>query len=125
MLDTWLRFSISNCHIEYPMTRLRAELEIPVDDLELIRKKSTLKMVYRGLNNQGPPKFNNLFNEYIPARSLWSEANCLIQPPVRRLKFTENDIAISGCQYWNPLDVNLKRCPSLDMFKSELKKCRQ
>ena len=78
-------------------------------------------MVYHGLNNMGPPVLNNLFTPYIPSRSLRSEAQFRIQVPPCKLVFTENDIAIRGGKYWNPINIDLKQCSNLDTFKRELK----
>ena len=52
---------------DYPTQQLRNSLE--VDDLETARKKSTLKMVYRGVTNQGPPELNSMFDIYQAVRS--------------------------------------------------------
>ena len=107
--------------MEYPTKRLYTDLGI--DTLEVSRKKSTLNMVYQGLNDLLPPQLNSLFNEYIPARSLRSEANHLIRIPATKLKTSEIDNAVCGSRYWNPIDIELKTCPNLNQFKGNLKKC--
>ena len=113
--------AVRNCRMDYPTDRLRDELEI--DCLELSRKKLTLKMVYRGLNNMGPPVLNDLFNAYVPKRSLRSDAQYISQVPATKLVFSENDIAVRGCKYWNPINNDLKHSSTLEDFKRGIKKC--
>ncbi len=78
--------AIKRTKLEYPVKRLHDELEI--DFLEVSRKKSTLKLVYRGANNIGPAVLNKLFNKYSPTRHLRSEEQNSIIIPKTRLKFS-------------------------------------
>ena len=76
--------AIKKCKIEYPVIKLHDELEI--DFLSDARRKSTLKMVYRGVHNQGPYELNNIFEFYRPNRHLRSERQDLLLPPKTRTK---------------------------------------
>ncbi len=104
---------------DYPTKRLHDELQI--DYLHDCRKKSTLKLVYRGVNNQGPPKLNGLFEKYMPNRTLRSEHRQLILPPKVKTALAENDIEYRGSHYWNNTSMALKSSETLDIFKKALK----
>ena len=106
--------------MDYPVKRLHEELEI--DNLSVIRQKSTLKMVYRGLKNKGPTSLNNMFNFYTHARSLRSENQLLLLPPKTRLKYTERDISFRGCLYRNPVPIETKQSENLESFKHKINK---
>ena len=112
--------AVKRCPMDYPLSRLHNELEI--DTLEVCRQKSTLKMVYRGLNDLGPPSLNSIFKTYIPTRTLRSENQLLILPPKTNLIFTECDISHRGCIYWNQVPIETKHSTSIDTFKCKLKK---
>ena len=73
--------------MDYPTAHLFSELMI--DKLDVARQKSTLKIVYRGVHDQGPDNLNELFNIYTPGRHLRSENQLLLLPPVTRTKFAE------------------------------------
>ena len=93
-----------------------------IDNLTTARRKSTIKMVYRGYTKTGPPELNSMFAQYLPNRSLRSEDQMLILPPVSKLKFTDRDIAVRGCNYWNPLPLSTKSNKDLKELKLKLKK---
>ena len=112
--------AIKRCPFDFPTERLHTELEI--DTLAISRQKSTLKMVFRGLVNSGPPELNSLFEAYVPSRSLRSESQLLILSPKTNLQFKEWDIAIRGCIYWNQVPFETKQCTSIEQFKTKLKK---
>ena len=111
--------AIKNCKIEYQTAKLHDELEI--DYLSDTHKKSTLKMVYRGVHNEGPSKLNNMFEIYMPNRHLRSESQYLLLPPKMRTKFGEHNIDVRGCVYWNEISLDKRQITSLDSFKSQLK----
>ena len=85
------------------------------------RYKSTLKVVYRGLTNAGPPELNSMYEAYAPRRSLRSEDHLLILPPIRKLRFSDRDIAVRGCNYWNPLPMDTKVNKDINELKLKLK----
>ena len=62
-------------------------IHLPFDDLKTYREKSTLKIVHRGLHNQGLSSLNEMFEFYEPTRSLRSENKCMILPPKSHTKF--------------------------------------
>ena len=51
--------AVKRCLGDHPTQPLHDELE--VDYLAVCRQKSSLKMVFRGLMNAGPPELNNIF----------------------------------------------------------------
>ena len=104
---------------DYPTKQLHDDLEI--DNLSTSRMKSTLKVVHRGIHNQGPDNLNNLFVVYTPGRALRSESLSLLLPPRTRLKHSENDIAFRGCLYWNQITIELRQEIRTESFKSRLK----
>ena len=111
--------AIKRCPWDFPTKSLRDSLEI--DDLATTRRKSTLKAVYRGVYDQGPPEIDNLFEIYQPPRNFRSENMKIILPPRTRTKLGENDIAIQGCKYWNKIPLETKTIQSVDSFKKHLK----
>ena len=111
--------AIKRCNYDYPTARLHDELKI--EYLAHTRQKSTIKMTFRGIHDLGPPKMNDLFEIYKPARSLRSEDKMLLLPPRTETKITENDMAVRGCYYWSFLDEKYKQHTSIDKFKLALK----
>ena len=111
--------AVARCPIDTNLHRLYDELKI--DNLTVARQKSTIKMVFRGYKDQGPPRLNHMFQNYIPSRNLRSENSMLILPPPRKLKMSERDIAVRGCQYWNPVPMETKACQDLKVLKTKLK----
>ena len=95
--------------------------DVGVDSVQTCMAKTTCKIVYRGLNNQGPPALNNMFREYIPARELRSGASHQIEVDRCNIQFGMKNIAVRGAQYWNMLPVEIKTCTSIDNLKSALK----
>ena len=111
--------AVKKCQRDYPTSLLHSNLMI--DDLKTCRIKSTLKIVYREVHNQGPPELNQLFNLYIPGRSLRSEQNLCLTIPRTNTKFSERDIAFTGCHYWNSVSYDIKNVSSLNQLKNKLK----
>ena len=56
--------AVKNCKFDYSTTRLHNELEI--EGLSVCRKKSSIKMVYRGYHGLRPDILNKLFVPYKP-----------------------------------------------------------
>ena len=79
--------AVKRTRLEYPVVRLHDELEI--DFLSDMRKKSTLKLVYRGVINMGPNILNDFFNEYVPARPLRSAGKHQLVVPKTKLQFSD------------------------------------
>ena len=112
--------AVKRTKLEYPVKRLHDELEI--DFLGDIRKKSTIKLVYRGVNNMGPEFLNNNFNEYVPNRPLRSASKCQVAVPKTKLHFSDRDICVRGGIYWNDTSEIYTKSDSLEILKTRLKK---
>ncbi len=111
--------AVKNCKRDYSATLLHNQLEI--EELSEFRKKSSIKMVYKGFNGLGPDILNKLFTPYKPSRSLRSENQKLILPPKVNTAFATNNFAYRGCFYWNDLSNDLKNSASLSILKNSLK----
>ena len=111
--------AIKCCRYDYPSDRLHDDLQI--DYLTDIRKKNAIKIVYRGLYDQGPPALNSLFEFYEPTRSLRSENKLQILPKKTRTVFAENDLAVRGSKYWNGINDTAKTSATLATLKNTLK----
>ena len=111
--------AVRKCQPDYSVKHLHDELGVEM--LSIDRQKSTLKMVFRGVHNEGPPELNEMFNFYIPGRSLRSEASYLILPPKCKTSVGDNDIAARGCYYWDSVDIELRQIETLEAFKSLIK----
>ncbi len=112
--------AIQKCAYDYSIAKLHDELEI--DTLATGRKKSSLKMVHRGLYNTGPEGLNNIFNFYQPKRALRSECQFLTLPTKTKTKFGDQDLVIRGNRYWNSIALELRQTVSHDQFKYIIKK---
>ena len=111
--------AIKYCPFGVSSKRLHDELEIY--DLHTCRYKSTLKIVYRGVTNSGPPELDNLFNIHQPNRNLRSQDTWFLLPPQMGLVRTEHDITIRGCRYCNPIPTAIKASTNIDEFKRLIK----
>ena len=111
--------AIKRCKIDLPSKNLHDDLTI--DYLSDMRKKNSLKIVYRGIHDHGPSKLNSLFELYQPARPLRSDDQLLMLPDRTQTTFTERDLAIQGPKYWNSISHSLKSKPTLDQLKIALK----
>ena len=69
--------AVRKCQSDYPVKRIHEELKI--DYLRIERQQSTVKMVYRGLHNLGPPQVIEMFNYYVPNRCLRSENKLIFE----------------------------------------------
>ena len=81
----------------------------------------TLKVVYRGVTDDGPPELNNLFNIYQPNRTLRSQDQMLLLLPKTRLIVTEKDIAVRGCKYSNPIRNSINNSSNMIDFTCIIK----
>ncbi len=110
-------WAVNKSPLEYAIVKFHDELEI--DYLETTHRKSTLKMVYRGLTNSGPASLNQIFEIHIPGRTLKSENESLILPPfTHKIRWKRHQM---GFEYWNPLPTQAKTIATLNEFKSDLK----
>ena len=83
--------------------------------------KASCKMVYKGFYDLGPESFNNMFNLYVPERSLRSCDELRIEPRKCYTTFGQKSLAVRGSNYWNLLPVQLKGSESPESFKKGIK----
>ena len=110
---------------------LRADYDIPtaklhtdagVDTVETCMKKTTCKIVYRGIHNLGPPIYDTLFNLAIPNRDLRSSDIPNAEILTCRTRFGEHNVAYRGPTYYNQLPITLRMSQSMDQFKNTVNK---
>ena len=81
-----------------------------------------LLLVYKSLNGLGPEYMNDILVEYKPSRVLRStDSGQIVEPRVQ----TKNGEAAFSCyaaQNWNKLPAELESAPTVNIFKSRLKK---
>ena len=111
--------AVKRVRIEYPVQMLHDDLCI--DSLSTQRKKTSIKVMYRGIHDQGPPPLNNLFQIYCPSRPLRSANMNMVLPSTTRTKFGERDFAVRGPKYWNDISDNPKLATSMEHLKQQLK----
>ena len=85
-------------------------------------KKTTCKIVYRGINNMGPPIYDKLFNLAIPNRELRSSEVPHATIPICRTRFGEHNVAYRGPTYYNTLPIDVHMSASIDQFKKAVNK---
>ncbi len=110
---------------------LRADYDIPtaklysdarVDNIETCMKKTTCKIVYKGINNMGPPVYEKFFTLSVPNCELRSSEIPNAVVPTCRTKFGEHNVAFRGPIYWNQLPIVLRLSETLDQFKNAVNK---
>ena len=81
-----------------------------------------LLIMYKSLNNLAPNYLANLFQQYMPPRSLRSIKKCLLHVPASRLKsFGDRSLMVYGPKIWNDLPQDLRQQTSVGTFKVKLK----
>ena len=105
----------------YSATELHQVLE--VDWLDTYRKRYTCYEVYKLINGLGPPALVNLFEQHVPSRILRSNDAIILNRIKTKTIFAENDFVCRGMKYWSAIPSDVQHAPSLDAFKSNLKKC--
>ena len=81
-----------------------------------------LLLTYKALNGLAPAYIRELLTPYIPARTLRSMDNNLLEPPKCRLEyFGKRSFAAAAPVLWNDLPLHIKQSPSVDIFKSRIK----
>ncbi len=108
--------AVRKCKPDYSTKRLHTDLGIEM--LDKSRLKSTVKMVFRGVHNQGPAQLNSMFNIYTRNRTLRSESQNLLLPPKCKTVLGDKDISVRGCIYWKQIEYNIHPIETLDEFKS-------
>ena len=80
-----------------------------------------LLLTYKALNGLAPAYIRELLTPYIPARTLRSMDNNLLEPPKCRLEyFGKRSFAAAAPVLWNDLPLHIKQSPSVDIFKSRI-----
>ena len=81
-----------------------------------------LLLTYKALNGLAPAYLREQLVPYFPTRTLRSKENHQLTSPRCRLEnFGRRSFAAAAPMLWNNLPLNIKRSPSLDIFKSRTK----
>ena len=81
-----------------------------------------LLFVYKSLNDLDPSYLRDLLHYPLPLGSLRSSINELLQVPMSRLKtYGDRSFSVVAPKLWNTLPLNLRKSPSIDVFKKSLK----
>ncbi len=110
------------CKADYAFSTAKLLSAVGVDSVQTCMKKTTCKIVHKGLYNLGPPALNDMFNHYEPARQRRSSTACLVDIPHCQTQFGMKNIAVRGAKYSNMLPLEIKTCPVTDNFKAMIKK---
>ena len=105
--------------MSYSTSRMLTELKI--DSIRTEMKKSCCKMVYKGFYDLGPVALNDLFELYVPERTLRSGDELLVCIQKCKTIFGQRNIACRGGTYWNVLPITVKSSENADTFKYALK----
>ena len=81
-----------------------------------------LVLTYKALNGLAPPYVCDMIQPYQPTRALRSaDANLLAVPQVRLKTFGHRSFHYASPHLWNQLPVDMRKSPSLHIFKNRLK----
>ena len=89
--------------------------------MNVMMKKSTCKLVYKGLHDMGARIYCDMFNYVEHERNLRSSDQLLAIVPKTNTKFAENNLRYRGPVYWNSLPLHLKQSTSFEQFKKGVK----
>ena len=79
-------------------------------------------LVYKCLNNLAPTYLSNLIELYSPQRTLRSSNSLLLSTNVGKFKtLGDKSFSVSAPTVWNALPLGIRRSPTLDIFKRDLK----
>lgn len=81
-----------------------------------------LLTVYNCINDTMPNYLCNLLTFYEPNVRLRSDNQFLLNIPRVNTKYGERSFAYLGPKFWNELPINLKLCPTIDVFKVRVRK---
>ena len=96
-------------------------------DLHWLRVKyriqfKVLLLTYKALNGMAPIYLKDLLVIHAPVRSLRSQNDNLLLTPRYRLDgYGKRSFAVAAPFLWNSLPIDIKKSPSLDIFKRRLK----
>ena len=81
-----------------------------------------LVLTYKALNGLAPPYVCDMIQPYKPTRALRSADTNLLAVPRDRLKtFGHRSFQYASPHLWNQLPVDMRKSPSLHIFKKRLK----
>ena len=85
-------------------------------------KFKILLLTFKALNKQAPNYICELITRYSPSRSLRSSSAGFLDPVKFNLKnYRQRAFAVVAPKLWNVLPKDLRRCDSINSFKSQLK----
>ena len=80
-----------------------------------------LLLVFKSLNGIGPKYLSDMFQQYVPLRSLRSQHKFLLVKPTVQTKQGEAALSHYAVHLWNQLPEDIKNAPTTFSFKSRLK----
>ena len=89
--------------------------------LYIERLKRIALLVYKAINNEGPPVLHDLFEKKELNYNL-RDSNKINQPLVNTKKFGIHSLRYSGALLWNQLPFDVKNSTDLKTFKNLIKK---
>ena len=109
------------CKVDYSYPTIKLLTDVGIDSVQTCMAKTSCKIAFRGLINQGPPALNNMFKLYEPKRMLRSSSAHQIEISRCYTQFGTKNVAIRGAKYLNMLPIDLRLCNSIENFKAKLK----
>ena len=82
-----------------------------------------LLLTYRTIHGSAPSYLSELVSSYTPSRSLRSSSkNLLCRRKTKLLQYGDRSFFSAALKLWNELPDSVRKCETLDVFKSALKK---
>ena len=79
-------------------------------------------VLYKILYGKAPSYLCEIIHPYVPARTLRSQQQSLLQVPRTHTQFySERSLSYYGPTLWNNLPLNIRNAPTVDSFKLLLK----
>ena len=85
-------------------------------------KKACCKIIYKGFYDLGPESINQLFQLYVPKRTLKSADELNIKLPQSATSFGQKNLAVRGSGYRNSYPVEIKSKSTPATFKQVINK---
>ena len=80
-----------------------------------------LLLVFKSLNGIGPRYLTDMFQRYIPPRSLKSQQKFIVDKPMVSTKHGWAALGYYAAHLWNRLPESIQKAPTVFCFKSRLK----
>ena len=109
------------CNVDYGYPTAKQFSDVGIDNVSVCMMKTSCKIVYRGLNNMGPPAINDMFDYYNPPRDLRSSSSMLAIVSKCNTQFGTKNLKVRGSTYWNLLPYAIKISNSMNAFKENFK----